>query len=254
MLWFDVGFDSFLRVVLTGSVLCACGGSSTQGLFSGAGASAGAGSRTSSSGSGGLTGGTVGFTAEGGSIAQGGGLAESGGVDGFGGADSTGGVGDGAFDAGSFGNGGVTGGGSPGAGGSAIEPPVQGASVACNGSTCETDQGGDCCVSVSSTSSSGTGTTTEQVTATCLAAGAPCGFPFTAAHCDGPEDCANGDVCCGTAQTLVIVPFYTSFDCVPAAACGSGRAIACHPQANTCPNGGRCLGTPTLSPDYAICQ
>jgi hypothetical protein len=87
-------------------------------------------------------------------------------------------------------------------------------------------------------------------TDTCIATAETCscgvqGCEVMEAHCDGPEDCMNGDVCCGTLSGSGTG--YDDFVC--AAQCdGSGQQrVACHEQEETCPSGLTCANSQLLT-------
>jgi hypothetical protein len=74
--------------------------------------------------------------------------------------------------------------------------------------------------------------------------------------CDGPEDCAGGEVCCGT-----IVPYggfesiYGTVTCVAAAQCDLSKnmRVFCGNDAGACPSGLSCKPSTILS-SYRVCQ
>ena len=63
-------------------------------------------------------------------------------------------------------------------------------------------------------------------------AGLYCAF-LVAAECDGPEDCAAGEVCCGTLTAGVAVA-YDSMRCQPACSDVDGGIVMCHENTD-CP-------------------
>lgn len=76
------------------------------------------------------------------------------------------------------------------------------------------------------------------------------GCTTMATNCDGPEDCENGQICCGTlAQNQ---QGYSQFTC--AAQCsGTGQQrIACHEGETMCPTGLICANSQLLT-NVQIC-
>jgi hypothetical protein len=136
---------------------------------------------------------------------------------------------------------------SGGSGGATADPYQSTAAAECNGTPCSTAGGAACCTIVSSSGGQRT------VYATCTPAGSACALPVTtAAHCDGPEDCGQGFVCCGTLSLLGI---YSELSCIPSASCtGTGKQVMCHPRngGGQC-NGGGCNTTLTLPDGYGAC-
>jgi hypothetical protein len=106
--------------------------------------------------------------------------------------------------------------------------PTQG--VPCGNTSCDAPQ--ICCVTFSG--------------ATCTAAdGCDQGLALA---CDGPEDCSNGDVCCGD-----IGMGGGGSECLPAGDCeggGMGSGVLCHSDAD-CQNNERCNDVPMV--DVRIC-
>lgn len=248
-------------------VLTACGSESSSELFRSPSTSAGAtggGTLGGGFGGAGLLGGTGG-TATGsapivdtggasyglggngiGGLAYGFGGTATGGIVGLGGVIDTGGAssGGGSGDGGSSATGGAIG---EGGAGGAIGNYASAAAADCNGTPCATAGGGICCVIVSNNNG------TRTVYGTCISSGGTCSIPFsTRASCDGPEDCANGSVCCGTLGT--VPGNYTELACVPAASCtGTGKQIMCHPgRASSCTSN-VCNRTLTLPDGYGAC-
>lgn len=89
---------------------------------------------------------------------------------------------------------------------------------------------------------------------TCIEASAECscgleGCTTLQVYCDGPEDCADGQVCCGT---LSGGSSYTEFTC--AASCDSQgqQRIACHQQDPECESGLECANSQLLT-NIQIC-
>ena len=63
------------------------------------------------------------------------------------------------------------------------------------------------------------------------------------AHCDGPEDCDDGQVCCGTLQGNT----YVEFTCEANCDYRGGQRIACHQVEPDCPNGTVCANSQLLT-------
>jgi hypothetical protein len=91
---------------------------------------------------------------------------------------------------------------------------------------------------------------------TCIADDAQCACDLpdcdvVEIRCDGPEDCAEGQVCCGT---LVIEDsggaHYSGFSC--AAQCTAQQNLACHEHGQVCPSGLLCADS-QLIPNVQIC-
>jgi hypothetical protein len=85
---------------------------------------------------------------------------------------------------------------------------------------------------------------------TCIAADAACecalaGCTVMEAYCDGPEDCAQGEVCCGTLANNS--SGYVSFACATQCASTGNQRIACHVGASQCPTGDICANSQLLT-------
>jgi hypothetical protein len=248
--------------------LTACGTESTSNLFRAPNSSAGGSVAAAGFGGAGLgigAGGTAsggapvsdsGGASTGGLVGQGGILSGTGGFPFSGGGTATGGAAGNGGIAGASGSGGIVGdggssstGGSFGDGGAGGEVGTYSSAAAadCNGTPCATADGSACCVIVSNNNG------VRTVYGTCTPAGGTCTVPFSVkAHCDGPEDCARGAVCCGT---LGSVPgLYTDLACVSAGDCtGAGKQVMCHPgHASTCTSN-VCNPTLTLPDGYGVC-
>jgi hypothetical protein len=65
------------------------------------------------------------------------------------------------------------------------------------------------------------------------------------ATCDGPEDCTNSEVCCGTLNGLG--GGYTSFRCAATCVFNQPQREACHEDAATCPPALVCSDSQLLS-------
>lgn len=85
-------------------------------------------------------------------------------------------------------------------------------------------------------------------TDTCVAAGAcNCnvqGCDTLEVNCDGPEDCAAGEVCCGT---LGGGSTYTSFACVTTCDSMGSQRQACHVGIDECPGNNVCANSQLLT-------
>lgn len=91
------------------------------------------------------------------------------------------------------------------------------------------------------------------MTDTCIGASETCecsvsGCETLEAHCDGPEDCAEGQVCCGT---LGGGPFggssYTEFRCADSCDYQGSQRIACHQGETECPGSNVCSNSQILT-------
>jgi len=67
----------------------------------------------------------------------------------------------------------------------------------------------------------------------------------TAVRCDGPEDCADGESCCGSTVDSNDANGYTGFAC--AAECASDQRVACHAGQTACPIGLICANSQFLT-------
>jgi hypothetical protein len=86
-------------------------------------------------------------------------------------------------------------------------------------------------------------------TDTCIeaAASCTCDLPDCSvmeAFCDGPEDCEQGQVCCGT---LVGGSRYERFACAASCDFGGTQRIACHEDQAECPAGTECANSQLLT-------
>ena len=85
---------------------------------------------------------------------------------------------------------------------------------------------------------------------TCIATDAECtcalqGCTVMEAFCDGPEDCADGEVCCGTlAQSGA---GYDSFVCATQCMSTGNQRVACHADETECPAGDICANSQLLT-------
>ncbi|MGD8862376.1 MAG: hypothetical protein PVI30_20360 [Myxococcales bacterium] len=64
------------------------------------------------------------------------------------------------------------------------------------------------------------------------------------AHCDGPEDCPDGQVCCGT---LAGSTGYSRFECASSCDYDGTQRIACHQDDPQCPAGRSCENSQLLT-------
>jgi hypothetical protein len=65
------------------------------------------------------------------------------------------------------------------------------------------------------------------------------------AHCDGPEDCGSGEVCCGTLSQSGAG--YDEFICAAQCDATGQQRIACHEQEDTCPDSLICANSQLLT-------
>lgn len=84
----------------------------------------------------------------------------------------------------------------------------------------------------------------------CIAADAACaceleGCTVMEAYCDGPEDCAAGEVCCGTLASNSAG--YVSFECATQCMSSGNQRVACHVNATECPAGDICANSQLLT-------
>lgn len=86
--------------------------------------------------------------------------------------------------------------------------------------------------------------------AECLAAGATCvyGVPL---HCDGPEDCDQGEVCCADVLKLGQMESFTLVQCATTCS-GMDHRVVCG-ASGVCPQGDTCTTSDVLPP-YLDCQ
>jgi hypothetical protein len=87
-------------------------------------------------------------------------------------------------------------------------------------------------------------------TDTCIADDAKCtcdldGCTVMEARCDGPEDCTNGQVCCGT--LLQSGSGYQDFTCAAQCQSSGNQRIACHEDDAPCPSGMVCANSQLLT-------
>lgn len=85
-------------------------------------------------------------------------------------------------------------------------------------------------------------------TDTCIAIDEPCGCDVRGCttlevRCDGPEDCDDGQVCCGTLMGFG----YAEFSCRAGCAFGGTQRIACHEVDPECPSGTVCSNSQILT-------
>ena len=224
------------------------GGASTGGAGTGATSGTGNAGNTGGTGNTGATGG-VGNTGNTGGTGNTGNTGATGGTGNTGNTGATGGTGN-------TGNTGATGGtgntgnaggtGNTGATGGTGNTGGTGATGGTTGNqpgvvTCESENSCDaighfCCVS---------GTTPSYG---CISFGAPC-IPGTDVHCDGPEDCSNGEVCCATYGTG---NFIFDFSCHPTGYCNQfGRRVVCGTTPSACSGTTTCKAS-SLS-KYNLC-
>ena len=187
---------------------------------------------------GGATGGVSGTSGIGGSGAGG----STGGIGGSGAADaSAGGTGgSGTADASAGGTGGSAGSGTAGASGSdgSVAVPFEPGVVHCVATNDCSLLTKHCCVST-------------QGTATCEGLTVACGGLSADIRCDGPEDCDQGEVCCGE---LTLGQYVTLAEC--RSTCASPDVIACGGEQTACPSGDSCVPYVVfnITTPYTICK
>ncbi|MCA9594005.1 MAG: hypothetical protein KC776_11860, partial [Myxococcales bacterium] len=222
-----------------GGVLGDGGGANTGGTAA-TGNSGGTGNVGNSGGTGNVGGiGGTGNVGNSGGTGNVGGIGGTGNVGGIGGTGNVGGIG-GTGNVGGIGGTGGTGatGGTGGSGGKGV--------VSCAGTDDCNLSGNFCCVYLSSTSFP------QPV---CQSTFAPC-TPGTDVKCDGPEDCGNGQVCCGQ---LVNAPGlgtqYSELACRAENDCTfqQNRRIICGGSPASCPNNWSCVPSSVLK-QYNYCS
>jgi hypothetical protein len=92
-------------------------------------------------------------------------------------------------------------------------------------------------------------------TDTCIEASAMCDCELQncttmETHCDGPEDCESGQVCCGTLGQNS--SGYDDFVCAAQCQATGQQRVACHEGETTCPNGLICANSQLLT-NVQIC-
>jgi len=198
--------------------------------------------RGGASGTGGFYAGGFGGAASGASFGAGG-IIGAGGILPNGGVSATGGML-------TMGTGGIP----PATGGVPIDPgpPPTGQILACRGTgPCRIDDHDACCIGATTDSQGNVVSISEN----CIPPGASCNYPFSLAHCDGPEDCRQTDVCCGTLKPYGNVPLFGDVSCAPAGQCtGSGKYVVCRQGITACPVGTTCGSFPTLPADITVCR
>jgi hypothetical protein len=85
---------------------------------------------------------------------------------------------------------------------------------------------------------------------TCIPAGQDCTCSLQncatlEVHCDGPEDCADGQVCCGTLSQNGAG--YDDFVCAASCQSSGQQRIACHEQDSKCTGGDICANSQLLT-------
>jgi hypothetical protein len=73
-------------------------------------------------------------------------------------------------------------------------------------------------------------------------------------ECDGPEDCASGNICCGEQGGITDSVFsrvYCRKDCVGGIT--TARSEICHPGGAACTNGKACGADSYAPPGYHDC-
>jgi hypothetical protein len=251
------------------------GTGNSSGSGGGSSASGGSGGADGGAPSGGIGGGDGGAPSGGGPSGGvgGDGGGPSGGVGGDGGGPSGGGPSGGGAPSGGGGpsGGGAPqgGGGNPGGGGTG-----GGGNTSCNGhcgqvftTGCQCDeqcvQLGDCCGDYASSCLAGlvdcgndTCKLSNEMCCQTFVGGswsASCVASFcvsTDIHCDGPEDCSGGQVCC--AQISGTGNYFTDFTCQGAAACTGDRRVVCGTDPSVCPSSTTCKAT-NSPPGYMYC-
>lgn len=131
-------------------------------------------------------------------------------------------------------------------------PPPTGQILDCRGTgPCRIDDGDACCIGATTDSSGNVVSISEN----CIPPNASCNYPFSLAHCDGPEDCRQSDVCCGTLKPFGNVQLFGDVSCQPASQCpANGKYVVCRPGITQCPVGTTCGTFPTLPSDITVCR
>jgi hypothetical protein len=86
------------------------------------------------------------------------------------------------------------------------------------------------------------------MTDTCIGVSEACDCPLAGcsvmtAVCDGPEDCPEGQQCCGTLSGSS----YSAFACAASCDYRGTQRIACHQGEETCPAGNVCANSQLLT-------
>lgn len=89
-------------------------------------------------------------------------------------------------------------------------------------------------------------------TDTCIAATDSCGCDLPnctvmEAQCDGPEDCPEGQVCCGTLGGFGGGAGYERFECATSCDYAGTQRIACHQDMEDCPGNNVCSNSQLLT-------
>jgi hypothetical protein len=214
--------------LVSGALLVACGEDDSSSSSTGGQAGSSSGGAAGASSGGGGSGGTGGTTATGGTGQAGSAGTTSGG--------SAGAASGGSAGVASGGSAGAASGGSAGAASGGTGGGQSGPSVACGSTACPVATS-YCCNHPNQPDE-------------CKANGSACTFGVEMA-CDGPEDCASGQVCCATLFIQGQNQSYTSTAC--AAACTGKTARVVCGASGTCPTGTTC-GTSDLLPPYKDCK
>jgi hypothetical protein len=126
------------------------------------------------------------------------------------------------------------------------EPMPTGPSVLCpmnaNPATCE--PGDYCCV----VGNAMQGNQTDN----CQTGGSSCAG--TPVRCASPADCPNGQICCGTEQTVDNVVSYIQVVCADTCSLTTQRIFCDQSGINTCPVTAPTCALSTLMPGYNVCQ
>ncbi len=85
---------------------------------------------------------------------------------------------------------------------------------------------------------------------TCIGVDEPCSCGLNncaamEAFCDGPEDCGDGEVCCGTLSQNGAG--YDGFVCATSCQSSGNQRIACHEQDSKCTGGDICANSQLLT-------
>ncbi|HEX5101109.1 MAG TPA: hypothetical protein VFV94_16475 [Polyangiaceae bacterium] len=130
-------------------------------------------------------------------------------------------------------------------------PPPTGQILDCRGTgPCRLDDGDACCIAASVNNG-----VVQSISENCIPPNASCEYPFTIARCDGPEDCRQSEVCCGTLRPFGNAQLFGEIECVPAGECTAGQKfVVCRQGVTACPVGTTCGTFPTLPDDILVCR
>jgi hypothetical protein len=130
-------------------------------------------------------------------------------------------------------------------------PKPTGQMLDCQGTgPCRLDDGDACCIAASVNNG-----VVTNLSVNCIPPNASCEYPFSVAHCDGPEDCRQSEACCGTLKPFGDAQLFGEIECLPASECqGAQKYVVCRSGITQCPGGTTCGTFPTLPVDIQVCR